>query len=115
MYGKQQTLALLDALRAEVVDIMLFLKSVERIEVLQWDEGQTQPQLLSACSIANPSDKTRLSRSLYVQASQVSAADSPLLLIKVDPRTVPYISRHPACDEEGRVSAKPRAEIPGSL
>lgn len=71
VYGKRQILALLEALQAEVVDIMLFLKYVERIEVLQWEEGQSQPELLSACSIANPTNQMRISRSLYVQACKV--------------------------------------------
>ena len=71
VYGKRQILALLEALQVEVVDIMLFLKYVERIEVLQWEEGQPQPKLLSACSIANPTNQMRISRSLYVQASKV--------------------------------------------
>lgn len=71
VYGKDQTLGLLTALKLELANIMLFLKSVERIEILQWDEDQPGPTFLSACSVANATANVRQARSLYEQASQV--------------------------------------------
>ena len=64
-------LALLNSLQEEAVNILLFLKSVERIEVLRWDQGATEPQSLFSCAVKDPDSIVRSSRALFVQASQV--------------------------------------------
>lgn len=73
-------MAWLDALKAEVVDIMLFLKSVERIDVLIWEGNESRPQLLSSCYLANPTAQMRQSRFLYVQASKVTYCTKDLYI-----------------------------------
>ena len=74
VYGKEKALGLLNALQSELADIMLFLKYVERIEILQWDEDQPGPSSLASCSVANSNTDIRQARSLYVQASKVKSA-----------------------------------------
>ena len=64
-------LALLNNLQEEAVNILLFLKSVERIEVLRWDQGATEPQSLFSCAVKDPNSIVRSSRALFIQASQV--------------------------------------------
>ena len=71
MYGPEKMLALLNSLQEEAVNILLFLKSVERIEVLRWDQGAAEPQSLFSCAVKDPDSIVRSSRALFVQASQV--------------------------------------------
>jgi len=71
VYGAQKTEELLGALTEEAVGIMLFLKSVESIQVLHWHQGQAEASLQFSCSIRDPTPALRASRSLFIQVSQV--------------------------------------------
>lgn len=62
----------------EAVDIMLFLKYVESIEVLRWEEGASQPELHFSCSARNTDAGSAQKRALFVQASQVRSRPSLL-------------------------------------
>lgn len=41
----------LETLAAEAASLLLFLRNVERCEVLVWSDGAPQPQLLHSCSV----------------------------------------------------------------
>lgn len=64
---------LLEALQKEAVNMMLFLKSVECIEVHLWGEKAVQPTLLFRCHLQDQSSSLRASRSIF--ASQVVTYD----------------------------------------
>ena len=51
MYTPEKVRGVLAALAEEAPLIMLFLKSVERIEVLEWLPGAAEPVLLFDCSV----------------------------------------------------------------
>ena len=53
----------------EAPDIMLFLKSVEAIEVYEWLPGSQQPTCLYSCAVMDPSQHLRQERALFVRAS----------------------------------------------
>ena len=41
----------LETLAAEAASLLLFLRNVERCEVLVWPDGVAQPQLLHSCTV----------------------------------------------------------------
>jgi hypothetical protein len=65
--------ALFDDLRQEVQLVLLFLKSIRSIEVLQLLPGQTQPQLLFSCSVANADAALLRQRALFLHAASAPA------------------------------------------
>ena len=64
---------MLEALRQEATSTMLFLRSLERLEILEWRPGQAEPQALFQCHIA-ASAQLRSSRQLFSRASSPQAA-----------------------------------------
>lgn len=41
----------LETLASEAASLLLFLRNVERCEVLVWKDGAAQPQLLHSCTV----------------------------------------------------------------
>lgn len=54
--------ALLDALRQEVISMLLFLKNVQRIEVHQWAPGSPESSLIYSCSLQETSSSLLAAR-----------------------------------------------------
>jgi sacsin len=73
VYTPESISALFDDLRQEVQLVLLFLKSIRSIEVLQLLPGQTQPQLLFSCSVANADAALLQQRALFLHAASALA------------------------------------------
>lgn len=54
---------LLSDLASEAPSLLLFLKHVENIRVLEWLPGESNPRLISSCSLENVSEELRNNRS----------------------------------------------------
>ena len=65
--------SMLEALQQEATATMLFLRSLERIEILEWHPGHAEPQVLFECQIAT-SPQLRSARQLFSRASSPGAA-----------------------------------------
>ena len=65
--------SMLEALQQEATATMLFLRSLERIEILEWHAGHAEPQVLFECQIAT-SPQLRSARQLFSRASSPGAA-----------------------------------------
>ena len=55
VYTAEKVHSLLEALRREVTNVLLFLKNVQRIEVHHWAPGSREPTLTYSCSLADTS------------------------------------------------------------
>ena len=64
----------MEALHAEAVTMMLFLRNVESVEVLDWRQGDTAPRSQFTCSLSNISSRLRSERSLFSMATQAANA-----------------------------------------
>ena len=62
MYTWEKVNALLDALKQEVVSLLLFLKNVQRIEVHQWAPGRPESSLMYSCSLQETSSSILAAR-----------------------------------------------------
>ena len=74
VYTPQKVKVLLQALHQEAFHIMLFLKSVQCLEVLEWQPGAASPMLQYTCRVQNASQQLQQSRGLFQRASQEWAA-----------------------------------------
>ena len=63
--------ALLQLLQEESVEVLLFLKSVEELEVFEWHPGQTTPMLRFSCKLQNAGPHLRAQRSQFQLAAKV--------------------------------------------
>ena len=68
--GKVQSM--LEALQREAVTTMLFLRSLERLEILEWHAGHAEPRALFECQIA-ASPQLRSARQLFARAASPQA------------------------------------------
>ncbi|KAK9808692.1 hypothetical protein WJX72_002029 [[Myrmecia] bisecta] len=73
-YDTHKVQALLASLQHEAMDIMLFLKTVQRLEIHEWRPGQAEPTRLYSCHLANTMPQLQLERSMFVRAAQASKA-----------------------------------------
>lgn len=55
-------MVVLDDLKREASSMMLFLKHIERLEILVWNEGDSAPTLVFGCHISNMSKELQLIR-----------------------------------------------------
>ena len=76
MYDTAKITKLLMSLQEEAENILLFLKSVETLEIYTWPEGSKSPLLSYRCSVQNLTMSIRASRNLFASASQVSMPSS---------------------------------------
>ena len=65
---------LLKALHQEAFHIILFLKSVQCLEVVEWQAGAASPVLQYTCRVQNASQQLQQSRGLFQRAAQAWAA-----------------------------------------
>jgi sacsin len=68
-YSADDIAALFDDLRAEAHLALLFLKSVQSLELFELPVGSTEPVLLFSCSIANATPSLLQERALFLRAS----------------------------------------------
>ena len=68
MYDEANVRGMLAALEAEGPLVLLFLKSIEAFQVLDWAPGEPQPTVTYACSISNATEATRSSRRIFVSS-----------------------------------------------
>ncbi len=62
MYTAEKVHSLLQALKQEVINVLLFLKNVQRIEVHRWAPGDSESTLMYACSLADTSSSIAAAR-----------------------------------------------------
>ena len=53
VYEPAKVKLMLDSLQSEATTMMLFLRNIERLEILDWQEGNAEPTLQFSCHIAN--------------------------------------------------------------
>ena len=75
MYDADSARELLLSLRAEAVEALLFLKSIQRLELYEWRQGQASPSLLHACALSNASPETLSERRFFTRAALSPAGD----------------------------------------
>ena len=68
-YNPAKVQAMLGALQAEAASTMLFLRSLESLEILAWHPGQAAPESTFSCSLAKP-QQLRVARQLFSQAAR---------------------------------------------
>lgn len=68
-YNPAKVQAMLGALQAEAASTMLFLRSLEELEILAWHPGQAAPEPTFSCSLVNP-QRLRPARQLFSQAAR---------------------------------------------
>jgi hypothetical protein len=76
VYDPRKVAAMLEALRAEAHLVLLFLKSVRRIDVLEWREGEAAPTPLFSCQAVPPSAAPALLQDTASAAAAAAAASS---------------------------------------
>lgn len=69
VYGPARILELFDALREESSRMLLFLKSVEVLEAMVWEQGDKEPRLLHACEVYSPGADLRAQRRLFLDVA----------------------------------------------
>lgn len=74
VYTPEKVKVLLQALHQEAFHIMLFLKSVQCLEVVEWQAGAASPVLQYSCRVQNASQQLQQSRGLFQRAAQEWAA-----------------------------------------
>ena len=74
VYTPEKVQVLLQALHQEAFHIMLFLKSVQCLEVVEWQAGAASPVLQYTCRVQNASQQLQQSRGLFQRAAQEWAA-----------------------------------------
>ena len=62
MYTAEKVHSLLQALRQEVINVLLFLKNVCRIEVHRWAPNSSESTLMYSCSLADASSSIAAAR-----------------------------------------------------
>ena len=60
---------LLDSLAEEAVSALLFLKSIQRLELYEWQPGEAAPQLLFSCALCDASPELLRQRGFFVRAA----------------------------------------------
>lgn len=66
--------SILDSVKIEAVNWLLFLKSVQRLEVYQWDSSSAAPTQLFSCCLANGSPDVLAGRRLVSSFSTSAPA-----------------------------------------
>ncbi|XP_024517929.1 sacsin-like [Selaginella moellendorffii] len=69
-YTSTDMLELLRDLYHEIVQVMLFLKNVERVEFYEWSAGSSSPTLLYSCAVRLPTSEIRSHRQLFLRLSK---------------------------------------------
>lgn len=77
VYSIDRIQKLLQDLQQQAHLMLLFLKSVERIEVLEWHVGENSPTLKFACALENVSVESRFERSMFRRAARALATAIP--------------------------------------
>jgi sacsin len=72
--------ALLKDFAGEKVLDLLYLKNVERIEVLEWAPGADAPRVVASSETSNSSSELRLHRAAFSRASAALAAGRAQLI-----------------------------------
>ena len=62
VYTAEKVHSLLHALKQEVINVLLFLKNVQRIEVHRWAPGNRESTLMYSCSLADASSSIAAAR-----------------------------------------------------
>ena len=75
MYDADSLRELLRSLQAEGVEALLFLKSIQRLEVHEWRQGGAGPSLLHSCSLSDASPETLSQRRFFLRAALGPAGD----------------------------------------
>lgn len=73
MYTPAKIQELLQQLREEAFLMMLFLKSVARVEVLEWPADSAEPVLMFSCHISNMDKSVAAQRALFLTSSSTTA------------------------------------------
>ena len=69
VYTPEKVQGMLQQLEQEAFQMMLFLKSVERLEVLHWPADATQPSTVYTCTLQDVTPQLRRQRALFLQAA----------------------------------------------
>lgn len=80
MYTAEKVHSLLQALRQEVISMLLFLKNVRRIEVHHWAPGSTESSLVYSCSLTDTSSSVLAARRYLIAlaaGSRSAGANAP--------------------------------------
>ncbi|KAL4545625.1 hypothetical protein Ndes2526B_g00282 [Nannochloris sp. 'desiccata'] len=77
VYAPERLHELLKDLQMEAHLILLFLKSVESIQVCEWLSGQKEPKTVFKCGLKNATPDLRVERSMFIRVSQAVASLSP--------------------------------------
>ena len=67
---------LLDSLAGEAVSALLFLKSIQRLELYEWQPDQAAPRLSFSCALCDASPQLLHERSFFVRAAAGSGDNS---------------------------------------
>ncbi|CAI5478867.1 unnamed protein product, partial [Closterium sp. Yama58-4] len=73
-YNAADMAALLREFEAEAVSSLLFLKHVDRVDVLEWHQGATAPVPLFSCRITSPDSSLRFHRQAFSRLARPAAA-----------------------------------------
>jgi len=71
--SRDDALEILGTLKTEATAMLLFLKCVERIDLLVWSEGEEAPRVTFSCGLTNSNAKLRELRSFINSSTQTSA------------------------------------------
>ncbi|KAF5829451.1 hypothetical protein DUNSADRAFT_16062 [Dunaliella salina] len=82
-YDVAKLQGVLQQLKDEAPEIMLFLKNIECIEVYEWLPGNSEPTCAFTCAVSNSSPELAHNRSMFARCSLASGGDP-----SADPRMV---------------------------
>lgn len=69
VYNPEKVQEMMDDLQKECVTMMLFLRNVESLQVLDWQQGQEGPDVRFTCSLQGITAQLRAQRALFGKAS----------------------------------------------
>lgn len=91
-YSEEDMQNLLQDLFSEGVPSMLFLKSVEVIEIYEWHANMPEPQQLYTCSVQSPTAEIRWHRQAFTRLSRSPAVQSNNVENHNDLYTLDFVS-----------------------
>lgn len=105
-YSEEDMQNLLKDLFVEGVHSMLFLKSVEVLEIYEWHAEMPEPQQLYSCSIKSPTSELRWHRQAFTRLSKSPAVQSSNAGNHNDVYTLEFVSEVLMGPHEGEKKAE---------
>lgn len=75
IYSVEGVRAILEDLQSEAVSALLFLKSLQRLEVYGWGQAAAQPSVLYTCHLSNASPDILAERRFFSAAAAMAGSD----------------------------------------